>query len=150
MGNVHRASRLIDEVRAAGVTDVCVCAGSRNSPLLVVLGARADVRLFSFVDERSAAFFALGRAKALDAPVAVVTTSGTAAAELLPAAIEAHYSGIPLILITADRPARFRGTGAPQSIEQEGLFGVYAETSMETWTRKRPLHINIAVDEPLL
>lgn len=150
MGNVHRASRLIDEVRAAGVTDVCVCAGSRNSPLLVVLGARADVRLFSFVDERSAAFFALGRAKALDAPVAVVTTSGTAAAELLPAAIEAHYSGIPLILITADRPARFRGTGAPQSIEQEGLFGVYAETSMETWTRKRPLHINIAFDEPLL
>ena len=137
-------------VRAAGVTDVCVCAGSRNSPLLVVLGARADVRLFSFVDERSAAFFALGRAKALDAPVAVVTTSGTAAAELLPAAIEAHYSGIPLILITADRPARFRGTGAPQSIEQEGLFGVYAETSMETWTRKRPLHINIAFDEPLL
>ena len=77
-------------------------------------------------------------------------TSGTAAAELLPAAIEAHYSGIPLILITADRPARFRGTGAPQSIEQEGLFGVYAETSMETWTRKRPLHINIAFDEPLL
>ena len=150
MGNVHRASRLIDEVRAPGVTDVCVCAGSRNSPLLVVLGARADVRLFSFVDERSAAFFALGRAKALDAPVAVVTTSGTAAAELLPAAIEAHYSGIPLILITADRPARFRGTGAPQSIEQEGLFGVYAETSMETWTRKRPLHINIAFDEPLL
>lgn len=150
MGNVHRASRLIDDVRAAGVTDVCVCAGSRNSPLLVVLGARADVRLFSFVDERSAAFFALGRAKALDAPVAVVTTSGTAAAELLPAAIEAHYSGIPLILITADRPARFRGTGAPQSIEQEGLFGVYAETSMETWTRKRPLHINIAFDEPLL
>ena len=55
MGNVHRASRLIDEVRAAGVTDVCVCAGSRNSPLLVVLGARADVRLFSFVDDRSAA-----------------------------------------------------------------------------------------------
>jgi 2-succinyl-5-enolpyruvyl-6-hydroxy-3-cyclohexene-1-carboxylate synthase len=150
MGNVHRASRLIEEIRAAGVTDVCVCAGSRNSPLLVVLGARDDVRLFSFVDERSAAFFAIGRAKALGVPVAVVTTSGTAVAELLPATIEAYYSGIPLILITADRPARFRGTGAPQSIEQEGIFGMYAETSLETWTRERPLHVNIEFDEPLI
>ena len=150
MDNVHRASRLIDEVRAAGVTDVCVCAGSRNSPLLVVLGAREDLRLYSFVDERAAAFFAIGRAKVLDAPVAIVTTSGTAAAELLPAAIEAYYSAVPLILITADRPARFRGTGAPQSIEQEGIFGVYAETSLERWTRKRALHINIEFDEPLL
>ena len=148
--NTTRAARLIDGVRDAGVTDVCVCAGSRNSPLLVVLGARDDVRLFSFVDERSAAFFALGRAKASDAPVAVVTTSGTAVAELLPAAIEAYYSGIPLILITADRPARFRGTGAPQSIEQEGIFGVYAETSLESWSRSRPLHLNIEFDEPLL
>lgn len=150
MDNVHRAARLIDAVRAAGVTDVCVCAGSRNSPLLVVLGARDDVRLFSFVDERSAAFFAIGRAKALDAPVAIVTTSGTAVAEMLPAAIEAYYSGIALVLITADRPARFRGTGAPQSIEQEGIFGVYAETSLETWTKSRPLHLNIEFDEPLL
>jgi 2-succinyl-5-enolpyruvyl-6-hydroxy-3-cyclohexene-1-carboxylate synthase len=150
MDNVHRASRLIDDLRATGVTDVCVCAGSRNSPLLVVLGSRDDVRLYSFVDERSAAFFAIGRAKALDSPVAIVTTSGTAAAELLPAAIEAYYSGIPLILVTADRPARFRGTGAPQSIEQEGIFGVYAETSIDAWTRTRPLHVNIEFDEPLL
>ena len=150
MDNVDRAARLIDEVRAAGVTDVCVCAGSRNSPLLAVLGKRDDLRLFSFVDERSAAFFAIGRAKALDAPVAVVTTSGTAVAELLPATIEAYYSGIPLILITADRPATFRGTGAPQSIEQVGIFGVYASTSFDGWTRTRPLHINIEFDEPLL
>jgi 2-succinyl-5-enolpyruvyl-6-hydroxy-3-cyclohexene-1-carboxylate synthase len=150
MSNVDRASRLIDDVRAAGATEVCVCAGSRNSPLLVVLGTRDDLRLFSFVDERSAAFFALGRAKLHGAPVAVVTTSGTAVAELLPAAVEAYYSGIPLILITADRPARFRGTGAPQSIEQEGIFGVYAESSLETWTRTRPLHINIEFDEPLI
>ena len=79
-----------------------------------------------------------------------MTTSGTAAAELLPAAIEAYYSGLPLILITADRPARFRGTGAPQSIEQVGLFGVYAETSLATWSGSRPLHLNIEFDEPLL
>jgi 2-succinyl-5-enolpyruvyl-6-hydroxy-3-cyclohexene-1-carboxylate synthase len=148
--NSARASRLIDEVRAAGVTEFCVCAGSRNSPLLVVLGALDDVRLFSFVDERSAAFFAIGRSKQHGAPVAVVTTSGTAVAEMLPAAVEAFYSGIPLVLISADRPMRYRGTGAPQSIEQEGIFGGYADTSLESWTRTRPLHINIEFDEPLI
>ena len=146
MGNLDSASRLIDAVRALGAREFCVCAGSRNSPLLVVLGTE----VFSFVDERSAAFFAIGRIKFHGAPVAVVTTSGTAAAELLPAAVEAHYAGLPLILITADRPARFRGTGAPQSIEQVGLFGVYAETVMEAWRGDRPLHINVEFDEPLL
>lgn len=146
MGNVDRAARLIAEVRAAGVEEFCVCAGSRNSALLAVLGA-SDARLFSFVDERSAAFFALGRFKLHGRPVAVVTTSGTAVAELLPAAVEAHYARIPLVLITADRPARFRGTGAPQSIEQLDLFGVYAETSVESWSRTRALHINIEFED---
>ncbi len=173
MGNLDLARRLIDDVRAAGVREFCVCAGSRNAPLLAVLGelvaqllgcsvaqslppeqpsnrATEQPHLFSFVDERSAAFFALGRVKLHGNPVAVVTTSGTAVAELLPAAIEAYYSGIPLVLISADRPARFRGTGAPQSIEQVGLFGVYADTSLESWTRKKPLHLNIEFDEPLL
>ena len=149
MGNVTRAARLIEAIRAAGVAELCVCAGSRNSPLLAVLGS-SDARLFSFVDERSAAFFALGRMKSHGNPVAVVTTSGTAVAELLPATIEAFYSGLPLILITADRPARFRGTGAPQSIEQLGIFGVYAETSLEEWSRTKPLHLNIEFEEPLL
>ena len=149
MGNLERAARVIADVRAAGVREFCVCAGSRNASLLAILGTTGD-RLFSFVDERSAAFFAIGRSKLHGAPVAVVTTSGTAAAELLPAAIEAYYSGIPLILITADRPARFRGTGAPQSIEQIGLFGVYAETSLDTWSGAKPLHLNIEFDEPLL
>ena len=149
MDSVERASRVIDAVRAAGVTEFCVCAGSRNAPLLAVLGT-LPVRLFSFIDERSAAFFALGRMKLHGAPVAVVTTSGTAAAELLPAAIEAHYSGALLVLITADRPARFRGTGAPQAIEQLGLFGVYAATDPERWDRRSPLHLNIEFDEPLI
>lgn len=146
MADLDRPSRLIAAVRAAGAHEFCVCAGSRNSPLLAVLGS-SDARLFSFADERAAAFFALGRAKLHGHPVAIVTTSGTAAAELLPAAIEAYYSGIPLILITADRPARFRGTGAPQAIEQVGLFGVYAETSLETWSRTRPLHLNVELEE---
>ncbi|HEX2833456.1 MAG TPA: thiamine pyrophosphate-binding protein [Thermoanaerobaculia bacterium] len=149
MGNLERATRLIDDVRAAGVREFCVCAGSRNSPLLVVLG-RGDARLFSFVDERSAAFFALGRFKLHGQPVAIVTTSGTAVAELLPAAVEAHYSGAPLVLITADRPARFRETGAPQSIDQIGIFGKYAETSLASWSRTRGLHLNVEFDEPLL
>ncbi|HEX6085421.1 MAG TPA: thiamine pyrophosphate-binding protein [Thermoanaerobaculia bacterium] len=144
MDSVERASRVIESVRALGAEEFCVCAGSRNAPLLSVLGT-LDVRLFSFVDERSAAFFALGRIKQHGAPVAVVTTSGTAVAELLPAAIEAHYSGLPLILITADRPARFRGTGAPQSIEQVGIFGVYAETS--DWSGNGPLHMNVHLED---
>ena len=106
--------------------------------------------MYDFVDERSAAFFALGRIKRDGHPVAVITTSGTAAAELLPATVEAYYSGAPLVLITADRPARFRGTAAPQSIEQLGLFGVYAETDFERWNRRAPLHINVEFDEPII
>ncbi len=141
MTNIAEARRAIEQACALGATDFCVCAGSRNAPLLAVLGA-SDLRVFSFVDERSAAFFALGRAKLTGRPAAVVTTSGTAVAEILPAAIEAHYSGTPLILITADRPARYRGTGAPQSIEQEQIFGVYA--------REPVTHINIEFDEPLI
>jgi len=117
---------------------MCVCSGSRNAPLLAVL-SKSDLKLWTFVDERSAAFFALGRMKLTGAPVAVVTTSGTAAAELLPALVEAHYSGLPLFVITADRPARFRGTGAPQAIEQLDLFGVYGAR-----------HLNVEFDEPLI
>ena len=150
MGNVHRAAELIDRLVAEGVREFCVCAGSRNSPLLVVLGARRDLRNYAFVDERSAVFFALGRWKLHGNPVAIVTTSGTAVAEMLPGAVESFYAEAPLVLVSADRPERFRGTGAPQSIEQPGIFGVYAETSLETWTRTKPLHINIEFDEPLI
>jgi 2-succinyl-5-enolpyruvyl-6-hydroxy-3-cyclohexene-1-carboxylate synthase len=141
MTNIAEAWRVIEQACALGAIDFCVCAGSRNAPLLAVLGA-SDLCVFSFVDERAAAFFALGRAKLSGRPAVVVTTSGTAVAELLPAAIEAHYSGTPLILITADRPARYRGTGAPQSIEQEEIFGVYARGSVT--------HINVEFDEPLI
>lgn len=145
MTNLERARQLVARAREAGVEDFCVCAGSRNSPLIAVL---ADA--LSFVDERSAAFFALGRSKLHGRPAAVITTSGTAVAELLPATVEAFYSGIPLVLITADRPARYRGTGAPQAIEQEAIFGPYAARSFEEWKRDRPLHINIEFDEPLI
>lgn len=150
MTNVERAHEVIARIRAHGVRDFCVCAGSRNSPLLAALSTIRDVHLYSFVDERAAAFFALGRAKRDGLPVAVVTTSGTAVAELFPAVVEAHYSRVPLILLTADRPARFRGTGAPQAIEQETIFGIYAERDAESWTRSHTLHVNIEFDEPLL
>jgi 2-succinyl-5-enolpyruvyl-6-hydroxy-3-cyclohexene-1-carboxylate synthase len=145
MSNIAAARAIIERVRGLGVIDFCVCGGSRNAPLIAALASG-----YTFVDERSAAFFALGRAKRDGRPVAVITTSGTAAAELLPAAVEAFYSGVPLILITADRPARFRGSGAPQSIEQVGLFGVYAATDIDRWTRRTPLHINVEFDEPLI
>lgn len=162
MTNLAAARRAIALARELGVEDFCVCGGSRNAPLVKELAARSsqlaapascELRaesLFSHVDERSAAFFALGRAKLTGRPVAVITTSGTAAAELLPAAVEAHYSGVALILITADRPARYRGTGAPQAIEQEGLFGVYAARDAANWTGVGPLHINVEFDEPLI
>lgn len=149
MGNLERAARVIADVHAAGVREFCVCAGSRNAALLAVLGT-TDARLFSFVDERSAAFFAIGRMKLHGEPVGVVTTSGTAVAELLAATIEAYYAGLPLVLITADRPARFRGTGAPQAIEQVRIFGPYAETELESWSGNRPLQLNVEFeDEPL-
>jgi len=168
MTNLAAARQVIALARDLGVEDFCVCGGSRNAPLIAVLGSlavgrwplaeadstangqRPTANLFSHVDERAAAFFALGRAKLTGRPVAVVTTSGTAAAELLPAAVEAHYSGVPLILITADRPARYRGTGAPQAIEQEGIFGVYAARDAGSWSGVGPLHINIEFDEPLI
>ncbi len=147
MSNIAAARELIARARSLGVEEFVVCGGSRNAPLIVAL---AEARTYSFVDERSAAFFALGRSKRDDKPVAVVTTSGTAVAELLPATVEAYYSGTPLVLITADRPARFRGTGAPQTIEQVGIFGSYAATAIEKWSRRQPLHLNVEFDEPLI
>jgi 2-succinyl-5-enolpyruvyl-6-hydroxy-3-cyclohexene-1-carboxylate synthase len=146
MTNLAVAREILERVRNAGVTDFCICGGSRNAPLIAVVTGN----VYTFVDERSAAFFALGRVKRDARPVAVITTSGTAAAELLPAAVEAYYCGAPLVLITADRPARFRGTAAPQSIEQVGLFGIYAATDLDRWNRRMPLHINVEFDEPLI
>lgn len=142
-----------------GVAEVCVAAGARNAPLITALMASEGVKIWSFFEERSAAFFALGRIQADRQPVAVLTTSGTAAAELLPAVIEAHYQGLPLVLVTADRPRRYRGSGAPQAIEQKDLFGSYVSACLDveagshmSWPTRldsQPLHINICLDEPL-
>ncbi len=146
-----------------GVREVVVCAGARNAALVAVVARCRSLRVWSHPEERSAAFFALGRAVATSRPVAVVTTSGTAAAELLPAVIEAHYQGVPLVAVTADRPPEFRGTGAPQAIEQPGLFGPYVaaccdvadesdaaslEWALDEWSRRQPMHLNVCLDEP--
>jgi len=159
--NILLATHILESLKSLGVAEYCVCAGARNSPLVFLLTQSTGVRLHHFFEERSASFFALGRIKATGFPVAVVTTSGTAVAELLPAAVEATYAGLPLLLLTADRPRVYRGSGAPQAIEQMGIFSHYVQTTwdiesvqeqlpIETWSQKQPLHINVCFDEPLI
>lgn len=148
------ALEVVDRCLAAGLREFVVCGGARNAALIEAL-ARAEaaglVRLWRHFEERSAGFFALGRTLDTGQPCAVVTTSGTAAAELLPAVIEAHGQGRPLVAITADRPAAFRGTGAPQAIVQPGLFGGYArQEDFAGWDGKGPLHLNVELDEVML
>lgn len=160
MGNMATARRTLDRLVALGVQEFVVCAGARNAPLVSLLNSQETYKVYSFFEERSAAFFALGRIKNHHQPVAVVTTSGTAAAELLPATIEAFYSGLPLVLLTADRPRGFRGSASPQTIEQVDIFKNYVdgcwdiESSKDlhdrSWAAKQPLHINICFHEPLL
>lgn len=167
MSNVDFSKLILEKLWAQGVRECCVAAGSRNSPMLYALSQAPQFKTWSFYDEREAAFFALGRIQQLQKPVAVLTTSGTATAELLPAIIEAHYSGLPLIALTADRPARYRGTGAPQAIEQKNLYANYVEafweggaeskegeTELEGFFKRasflKPLHLNLFFEEPLI
>ena len=120
-------SAFVDELSRAGVQHVVICPGSRSTPLAMAFAAQADIRVWMHVDERSAAFFALGVAKRLHRPVAVVCTSGTAAANFLPAIVEANLSHVPLLILTADRPHELRDCGAPQSIDQNRLYGSYTK-----------------------
>lgn len=120
------AAALLDELAAAGVAHVVVSPGSRSQALALAAAAleRAGrIRLHVRIDERVAGFTALGIGRETGAPAAVVCTSGTAVANLLPAALEAHHSGVPLLLLTADRPPELRGVGANQTTRQPGLFG---------------------------
>lgn len=163
-GNAAVIRALMAELDALGVREFCVCAGARNAALVDVLTHHAPrITLRSFFEERSAAFFALGRVMRTRRPVAVVTTSGTAVAELFPAVMEAHYQALPLVVVTADRPSRYRGSGAPQAVEQNGIFGGYvvreAEIecvegfglSMSDGARSSngPMHFNVCLEEGL-
>ena len=112
----------IDQLAALGVKHACISPGSRSTPLTYILSKNKKIKSFIHFDERSSAFFALGLAKATGKPVLVVTTSGTAVAELYPAIIEAYQQRTPLIICTADRPAELVGTGANQTINQHNIF----------------------------
>lgn len=159
--NSAKAHNLLQVLKARGVRELCLCAGARNAPLIAAAHDSTEtLQLWYFNDERSAAFFALGRILATGQPVAVSTTSGTAAAELLPALVEGHYAGLPLVAITADRPPEYRFTGAPQVIEQVNLYQHYVESSVDCvhgeeladvhWSGHQPIHFNICFAEPLL
>ena len=148
----------VAELVAKHCTDVVMSPGSRNSPLTYALLARRDVRVHMRIDERSAAFTALGLARVQRRHVAVVMTSGTAVANAYPAVIEAHMSHTPLAVISADRPERLVGTGASQTIWQQGIFSRYAETQQvqslddahAASFAAAQVHINVALDTPLV
>src|SRR5215472_10006479 len=117
----------VDELQRSHVRNVVICPGSRSTPLAMAFATHPAIHIWMHVDERSAAFFALGMAKRLQQPVALLCTSGTAAANFLPAIVEAHLTHIPLIVLTADRPHELRDCGAPQAIDQNRLYGTHVK-----------------------
>ena len=175
------ASALVDELVRSGMTEAVLAPGSRSAPLAFALhaaDAEGRLRLHVRIDERSAGFLALGLAKVSGRAVAVVTTSGTAAANLHPAVLEADESGVPLLLLTADRPPELRATGANQTVDQIKLYGTSVRLFHEvgvpagrpgdnaywralacravatalgvTTGRPGPVHLNLALSEPLV
>ena len=166
---------LLDELVRCGMRHACTCPGSRNTPIVLSIADDQRLQAWSHVDERAAGFFALGAAKASGLPVAVTCTSGTAAANLMPAVIEAHEAAVPLIVLTADRPPELRDVGAGQTIDQIKLYGDAVKWFVELgvpeatpermrwvrslacrayWTavsgRPGPVHINVPLREPLV
>jgi 2-succinyl-5-enolpyruvyl-6-hydroxy-3-cyclohexene-1-carboxylate synthase len=154
---------------AAGVRDVCICPGSRSAPLALAFARQPAFRTWMHLDERSAGFFALGLGKAGGAPAAVICTSGTAAANLAPAVVEAYHAGVPLLVLTADRPPEVRGWGAAQTIDQVRLYGHQVKWFVDAEVRRGgaealarravavamapfpgPVHVNVPLREPLL
>jgi 2-succinyl-5-enolpyruvyl-6-hydroxy-3-cyclohexene-1-carboxylate synthase len=162
---------LVDALARAGLREVCIAPGARSTPLALVLAHDPRLRVWTHLDERSAAFFALGLARAGRAPAAVLCTSGTAAANFLPAVVEAAHGRVPLIVLTADRPPELRDCGAFQSIDQVKLFGGYAKWFAEVGEATAglpyfhavgsravavaaaapagPVHLNLPLREPL-
>lgn len=164
---------IINQLMRMGVKDAVIAPGSRNAPLTMALwraAQRNEIRLHTRIDERSAAFLALGIAKATKLPTPVFCTSGSAAANFYPALLEAHHSGQPLIAITADRPARLWQTGANQTMRQINMYPAAIEktvnlaanstevSEIHRWrttiataiTADKPAHINVEFEEPLV
>jgi len=153
------ARSLIRELIEYGVSDFVLSPGSRNAPLSIALYQAEEaglVKLHVRIDERGAGFFALGLSKAADNYVAVICTSGTAAANYHPAALEAYHSQNKLLIITADRPARLRRTGANQTTLQDGLLppvttiDIASPLKVSEFLNGGPVHLNVQFDEPLL
>ncbi|MDR6226718.1 2-succinyl-5-enolpyruvyl-6-hydroxy-3-cyclohexene-1-carboxylic-acid synthase [Desmospora profundinema] len=117
----------VDELAKSGLRHAVVSPGSRSTPLALALEAHPDLRVWLHVDERSAGYFALGLAKAEGKPAALLCTSGTAAANYFPAVVEAKLARVPLVVLTADRPHELRDVGAPQAIDQLGMFGTHVK-----------------------
>ena len=167
------AASVADELARNGVRHVCIAPGSRSGPLALAFERESRLETHVLLDERSAAFFALGIGRATGVPAVVLCTSGTAAANLFPAIVEARQASVPLIALTADRPPELRATGANQTIDQIKMFGDsvvwFAETGVpdeaptspaywrsvtsravaEASTRRGPVHVNVALREPL-
>lgn len=120
--NISYAQLFINQLVELGVKFACISPGSRSTPLTLAAANNKKLKKYVIADERSSGFFALGLAKSSDSPVLIITTSGTAAAELYPAIIEAYYSRVPLIVCTADRPVKLRNSGANQTINQKYLY----------------------------
>ncbi|MGZ4166823.1 MAG: 2-succinyl-5-enolpyruvyl-6-hydroxy-3-cyclohexene-1-carboxylic-acid synthase [Solirubrobacteraceae bacterium] len=164
-----------DELARCGLTHACTSPGSRNTPILLSLAREPRIRTWSHIDERCAAFFALGAAKATGRPAAVTCTSGTAAANYLPGVVEACHARVPLIVLTADRPPELRDVGAGQAIDQLKLYGDavkwFVEVGVDSATpdtlrwmrqlacrayqtalsgRPGPVHLNFPLREPLV
>jgi len=156
---------IVRQILEAGVKDVVISPGSRNAPLSIAFyqaSAKGLINLHVRIDERTAAFFALGITKASGKPVPVVCTSGTAVANYHPAVLEASHTNLPLLVLTADRPASLRKTGANQTTEQARIFGkavrYFADVSGSAYPMELPLnslqsgpvHLNIQFEEPLV
>ena len=169
------ATVMVDELIRAGVKHACLGPGSRSTPLALALDARPEIAVHVSVDERSAAFLALGLAKVSGTPAIVATTSGTATANLFPAVIEASHAHVPMIVLTADRPPELRDTGAGQTIDQVKLYGNAVRWFVEVgvgeprpesvsywrslacrafaisrWPAPGPVHLNLAFRNPLI